>query len=658
MQFDRKYIPDHILKQLYKNLLLTRLIEEKMIAGYDEGKIGNRLCGFGQEAIAVGAALALEADEWLMADNKNIGVFVTRSMPLKQLLMRDRVCCSKGRDGTFNFISKDNYVSGKHPKLSSQMAVANGVALSYKLRKQQKVSIAFTCAQDIIQTDYEAALQSAFLWDLPVIFLIQNNLELSEKQVNGPCKKESFIDIAKRHEIEGIRIDGNNVLTVYDTIRGVREHCFRNQKSYVVEGTTMTFTPIEFANTANLIPKELFVRNKLEDPVKSYENYLLSQKLFKAADIEKIKIEFEDFIEAELDAATLVGNGTDVMDVYAPTSKIGEAAKPLLNTKHSNAKKPAAIVRSIKMQEAINEGLSPSIQEHENLVVIVQESDQPCKLITGDSDCEKLYYTSSCVSALVGVALGLSLENYKTVLEISSLNVASLGFSRLLNDLAGSYYTTGQSADVVIRVLTGTDGEELTIDQQGYEAWLIHTPGLKVVYPSNPADAKGLLIASINDPNPVVFFEHKALYETIGEVVPEALYEIELGKAKQVQSGDDVSIITYGLAVKWAVDYATDHPEISINILDLRTLLPFDYEAIRAAVSKTGKVLILHEDTLTGGVGAELSAWIGEYCFNMLDAPVMRCASLDTPVPFNKNTRETFSAHSRLHSIMQKLLNW
>jgi 2-oxoisovalerate dehydrogenase E1 component len=304
------------------------------------------------------------------------------------------------------------------------------------------------------------------------------------------------------------------------------------------------------------------------------------------------------------------------------------------------------------------------MQQHPNLILMGQDIAEyggAFKITEGfveEFGKERVRNTPLCESAIVGAALGLSLEGYKSVMEMQFADFVTDGFNQVVNNLAKIHYRWGQNADVVIRMPTGGGVGAGPFHSQSNEAWFVHTPGLKVVYPSSPEDAKGLLIAAINDPNPVMFFEHKALYRSVTGNVPEEYYEIEIGKAKVVSAGEDVSIITYGAGVHWAVEYAEAHPEISTHIVDLRTLLPLDYPAIKEAVKATGKILILHEDTMIGGIGGEISAWINENCFEWLDAPVMRCASLDTPVPFNLELEKNFLAKSRLHEVIQKLINY
>ena len=252
-----------------------------------------------------------------------------------------------------------------------------------------------------------------------------------------------------------------------------------------------------------------------------------------------------------------------------------------------------------RLIDAIKEGLHQSMQQHPNLILMGQDIAEyggAFKITEGfveEFGKERVRNTPLCESAIVGAALGLSLEGYKSMMEMQFADFVTVGFNQIINNLAKIHYRWGQNADVVIRMPTGGGVGAGPFHSQSNEAWFVHTPGLKVVYPSTPMDAKGLLIAAINDPNPVMYFEHKALYRSVSGPVPEEYYEIEIGKARHVREGDEISIITYGAGVHWAEDYAAEHPEISIDILDLRTLLPLDYMAIREAVQRTGRVLII-----------------------------------------------------------------
>ena len=670
MLFSRKDFTDEELIQFYKQLLWPRMIEEKMLVLLRQGKISKWFSGIGQEAISVGSVMAMQPDEWIMPLHRNLGVFTTRNMPLHKLFKQWQGAkdgYSKGRERSFHFGNKEHHICGMISHLGPQLAIADGVALAYKLRKEQKVSLAFTGDGGTSEGDFHEALNVAAVWDLPVIFIIENNGYGLSTPVSEQYRCESLVDKAKGYGIEGVKIDGNNILTVYETIKGVREYCIKNQKPYLVECMTFRMRGHEEASGTKYVPPELFTEWALKDPVKSLEQFLHSIQVLSDEAIAEIKENFKSAIESELNIGfnsppIIPDEDEELEDVYAiAKNKHASSITILDNSSVLNSKLKTKESRLI---DAIKEGLYQSMQHQNNLVLMGQDIAEyggAFKITEGfinEFGKERVRNTPLCESAIVGAALGLSLEGYKSVMEMQFADFVTVGFNQIINNLAKIHYRWGQNADVVIRMPTGAGVGAGPFHSQSNEAWFAHTPGLKVVYPATPMDAKGLLIAAINDPNPVMYFEHKALYRSITGAVPVDYYEVEIGKARQVRTGDDISIITYGAGVHWAEDYAAEHPELSIYILDLRTLLPLDYAAIREAVKRTGKVLILHEDTLTGGIGGELSAWINEHCFDMLDAPVMRCASLDTPVPFNIELEKQFLAKARLKEAIQKLLHY
>ena len=660
MQFHRQNLGNDELVSIYKKLLLPRMIEEKMLVLLRQGRISKWFSGIGQEAIAVGATLALQQDEWIMPLHRNLGVFTSRKMPLSKLFMQwqgNKEGYSKGRERSFHFGTKEHHICGMISHLGPQLAIADGVALAYKLRKENKVSLAFTGDGGTSEGDFHEALNTAAVWDLPVIFIIENNGYGLSTPVNEQYRCKSLIEKAAGYGMEGVQIDGNNILAVLDTIKGVREYCIRNQKPYLVECMTFRMRGHEEASGTKYVPKELFEEWEKKDPVKNYEQYLVSENILTPAQVEAVKTETKSYIETELSIAynakpLVPDDKEEINDVYAPgvkqqTSNHGQEAGP-----------------EKRFIDGIKDALHQSMIRHPNLVLMGQDIAEyggAFKITEGfvqEFGKERVRNTPLCESAIVGTALGLSLEGYKAMMEMQFADFVTVGFNQIINNLAKIHYRWGQNADVVIRMPTGGGVGAGPFHSQSNEAWFAHTPGLKVVYPSTPADAKGLLIAAINDPNPVMYFEHKALYRSVSGPVPDEYYEVEIGKARLVQDGEDISIITYGSGVHWAMDYAKNNTEISIHILDLRTLLPLDYDAIREAVSATGKVLLLHEDTLTGGIGGEIAAWIAEHCFQYLDAPVMRCASLDTPVPFNLELEKKFMAYSRLDGLVKKLVNY
>jgi len=665
MNFDRKHLSKEQLLDIYKSILLPRLIEEKMLLLLRQGKISKWFSGIGQEAIAVGATLALEQDEWIMPLHRNLGVFTSRKMPLSKLFMQwqgSKNGYSKGRERSFHFGSKEHHVCGMISHLGPQLAIADGVALAYKLRHGStgsplKVSLAFSGDGGTSEGDFHEALNVAAVWDLPVIFIIENNGYGLSTPVNEQYRCESLVDKAKGYGMEGVKIDGNNVLEVHDTIKGVRDYCIKNQKPYLIECMTFRMRGHEEASGTKYVPKELFEEWSKKDPVANYESYLLDEKVLDETSVTHLREEIKNDIEKELkigfaDEAVNVDSKEELKDMYTPQA-VADYRPSTINHRTTP--------NDIRFIDAIKEGLHQSMQQHENLILMGQDIAEyggAFKITEGlvnEFGKERVRNTPLCESAIVGTALGLSLEGYKSMMEMQFADFATVGFNQIINNLAKIHYRWGQNADVVIRMPTGAGVGAGPFHSQSNEAWFIHTPGLKVVYPSTPEDAKGLLIAAINDPNPVMYFEHKVLYRSISGKVPSEYYEIEIGKARLVQQGEDISIITYGAGVHWATKYSEENKNFSIDILDLRTLLPLDYEAIKQSVKRTGKVLILHEDTMIGGIGGEIAAWISEHCFELLDAPVMRCASLDTAIPFNMELEKNFLANARLDELIKKL---
>ncbi|MBS1918106.1 MAG: dehydrogenase E1 component subunit alpha/beta [Bacteroidetes bacterium] len=665
MHFDRKDLSSEQLIDIYKSILLPRMIEEKMLVLLRQGKISKWFSGIGQEAIAVGATLALQDDEWIMPLHRNLGVFTSRKMPLHKLFMQwqgSKNGYSKGRERSFHFGSKEHHICGMISHLGPQLAIADGVALAYKLHKENKISLAFSGDGGTSEGDFHEALNVAAVWDLPVIFIIENNGYGLSTPVNEQYRCKSLVDKAAGYGMEGVQIDGNNVLTVYDTIKGVREYCIKNQKPYLIECMTFRMRGHEEASGTKYVPKELFEEWGKKDPVANYESFLLQENILNENSVIHLREEIKNHIEEEVkigfaDEAIVPESNEEIGDVYA--KRLIANSESSIDIHHS-----PFTVHNIRFIDAIKEGLHQSMQKNPNLILMGQDIAEyggAFKITEGlvnEFGKERVRNTPLCESAIVGSALGLSLEGFKSVMEMQFADFATVGFNQIINNLAKIYYRWGQHADVVIRMPTGAGVGAGPFHSQSNEAWFVHTPGLKVVYPSTPEDAKGLLIAAINDPNPVLYFEHKALYRSVSGDVPGEYYETGIGKAKNVRTGNDISIITYGAGVHWATKYAEENPDLSIDILDLRTLLPLDYDAIKESVSRTGKVLLLHEDTLIGGIGGEISAWINEHCFELLDAPVMRCASLDTPVPFNIELEKNFLANARLNEYVRKLMEY
>jgi 2-oxoisovalerate dehydrogenase E1 component len=673
MEFNKKNLSNEELILIYKNLLLARMIEEKMLVLLRQGKIGKWFSGIGQEAIAVGSTLALDENEWVLPLHRNLGVFTSRGLPLHQLFMQWQGSINgytKGRERSFHFGSKQYHICGMISHLGPQLAIADGLALAHKLNKENKVSLVYTGEGGTSEGDFHEALNMAAVWDLPVIFLIENNGYALSTPTDEQYRCKRLTDKAKGYGMEGICIDGNNVLTVYDTIKGVREYCIKNQKPYLIECNTFRMRGHEEASGIKYVPEELLEEWSKKDPVKNYEQWLVSGSFLNEMQVADKRNELKQYIEDELSIASqtiemIADVNEELNDVYAKKSDVqhqistGTETQPDQGTEIGN--KPRREKRFI---DAIKEGLHQSMQHHPSLIIMGQDIAAyggAFKITEGfvqEFGKERVRNTPLCESAVIGIALGLSMEGFKSVVEIQFADFVTAGFNQIVNNVAKIHYRWAQNADIVIRMPTGAGVGGGPFHSQSNEAWFTHVPGLKVVYPSSPRDAKGLLIAAINDAGPVLYFEHKALYRSLSGIVDDEYFEVEIGKAMLLEKGTDISIITYGAGVHWALEYAQQHRDISFDILDLRTLQPLDYPAIKYTVAQTGKVLILHEDTLFGGIGGEISAWINEHCFEMLDAPIMRCASLDTPVPFNSKLEENFLAKSRIDEYVVRLMNY
>ncbi len=659
MEFQKKGLSKEQLISIYKELLRPRMIEEKMLVLLRQGRISKWFSGIGQEAIAVGATMALEQDEYIFPLHRNLGVFTARNVPFAQLFKQwqgSKNGFSKGRERSFHFGTNEYHICGMISHLGPQLALADGVALAHKLNKDKKVSLAFSGDGGTSEGDFHEALNVAAVWGLPVIFIIENNGYGLSTPVNEQYACAQLADRAVGYGMKGITIDGNNILDVFHSIKEARQYCIEQQKPILIECMTFRMRGHEEASGVKYVPKELFEILGQKDPLSNYESFLKNEKILSPEQIETLRSavqqEIEDGIaEGFAEPAIVPNTEEEINDLYRAHN--GAARAPQSNKSSE-----------MKMIQAISDGLNIAMEKYPKLVLMGQDIAEyggAFKVTEGFVERfgkERVRNTPICESAIVGAALGLSLKGYKSMMEMQFADFVTVGFNQIVNNLAKIHYRWGQNADVVIRMPTGAGVGAGPFHSQSNEAWFVKTPGLKVVYPSNPEDAKGLLIASFDDPNPVIFFEHKALYRSISGQVPEGDYSIEIGKAKTVKCGDELSIITYGAGVHWALEYAEKHPELSIDILDLRTLLPLDYEAIRATVNRTGKVMILHEDTLIGGIGGELSAWISEHCFDSLDAPIMRCASLDTPIPFSIELEQNFLAKSRMHEVIQKLLSY
>ena len=641
---------------IYKQLVLPRIIEEKMLILLRQGKITKWFSGWGQEAVSVGCAYAMAAHEYILPMHRNLGVFTTRQIPLQRLFAQFQGKAdgyTKGRDRSFHFGTQEHKLVGMISHLGPQLGIADGIALSSKVRKNQDATLVFTGDGGASEGDFHEALNVAAVWQLPVIFAIENNRWGLSTPSSEQFRCKQFIDKGIGYGMDAIQVDGNNILAVIETVRQIRAQIQENPRPFILELMTFRMRGHEEASGTKYYPEGLQTEWESKDPVSNFEAYLLQEGVLDAQTIESIKQQYKEDIQHAFDQANAAPQiipdlAQERNDVYAP-----HTFEPVAPTEAST---------EVRFIDAIQDGLREAMHKHPELVLMGQDIAEyggAFKVTEGFVEIfgkDRVRNTPLCESAIIGAGLGLSISGMKAMVEMQFADFVTVGFNQIVNNLAKMHWRWGQNADVVVRMPTGAGTAAGPFHSQSNEAWFVHTPGLKVVYPSNPQDAKGLLLAAFEDPNPVLFFEHKFLYRSLKGEVPAGYYNTPIGKAALAKEGQDLTIITYGLGVHWALDAAAQRPDHTFEILDLRTLLPLDVEAIIAAAGKTGRVLVLHEDTLTAGIGGEVVALVNEYCFAQLDAPVLRVASLDTPVPFAADLEQQYLASSRLLSTIDKLL--
>ncbi|UKM64059.1 dehydrogenase E1 component subunit alpha/beta [Flavobacteriaceae bacterium GSB9] len=645
-----------IMLELYKNLLKPRMIEEKMLVLLRQGKLSKWFSGIGQEAISVGVAMAMQSDEYILPMHRNLGVFTTRNIPLYRLFSQWQGKASgftKGRDRSFHFGTQQYKIVGMISHLGPQLGVANGIALASKLKNKNQVTAVFTGEGGTSEGDFHEALNIASVWQLPVLFCIENNGYGLSTPTNEQYQCENLADRALGYNMESHIIDGNNILEVYSKVKAIAESIRKNPRPVLLEFKTFRVRGHEEASGTKYVSKSLIEAWEAKDPIVNFENYLKENNLLDSVEVETIKAsiskEINEHLEVSFDEDSILFN------------KINELNDVFQEFFYQEINKNSDCVE-IRFVDAVSEGLKQSMERHNNLILMGQDIAEyggVFKITEGFVETfgkDRVRNTPICESGIVETAMGLSVAGIKSVVEMQFADFVSSGFNPIVNYLAKVHYRWGQNADVVIRMPCGGDVGAGPFHSQTNEAWFTKTPGLKVVYPAFPCDAKGLLATAINDPNPVLFFEHKGLYRSVRQKVPTGYYTLPFGKAALLEEGNQITIVSYGAAVHWVLEVLEKHPDISADIIDLRTLQPLDTETIYKSVKKTGKCIILQEDSLFGGIASDISALIMEHCFEYLDAPVKRVASLETPIPFASALEERYLSKSRFEGELLKLV--
>lgn len=658
MEAPSEMLTKEILLDLYKKLLKPRLIEEKMLILIRQGKVSKWFSGIGQEAIAVGVTSILQPDEYILPMHRNLGVFTSRNIPLHRLFSQWQGKANgftKGRDRSFHFGTQEYNIVGMISHLGPQLGIADGIALANKLRKENKITAVFTGEGATSEGDFHEALNVASVWDLPVLFIIENNGYGLSTPTREQYKCENLADRALGYGMESHILDGNNILEVYTKLSKIAEDMRVNPRPVLIEMKTFRMRGHEEASGTKYIPQELFDEWKIKDPIARFKVYLEEEGFLSTELDAEIRKELKDEIDTHWkmtqDEGEIEANlQTELNDVYKPYEY--QHFEAGIETKNS------------RFIDAIAEGLKQSFDRHDNLVIMGQDIAEyggAFKVTEGFVDLfgkEKIRNTPICESIIVSAAAGLSINKYKAIVEMQFADFVSTGFNPIVNLLAKQHYRWNEHADVVVRMPCGAGSGAGPFHSQTNEAWFTKTPGLKVVYPAFPVDAKGLLNTAINDPNPVIFFEHKNLYRSKSQDVPANYYTIPFGQAALINEGTDITIISYGAGVHWAMEALDKHSNISADLIDLRTLQPLDYETIKKSVQKTNKVLILQEDSLFGGIASDLSAWIMEECFEYLDAPVKRVGSIETPIPFMDQLEAQYLPKERFEKDLLLLLQY
>jgi 2-oxoisovalerate dehydrogenase E1 component len=637
-------------------MLKSRLIEEKMLILLRQGKISKWFSGIGQEAISVGVTMALNTDEYILPMHRNLGVFTTREIPLHRLFSQWQGKAggfTKGRDRSFHFGTQDYKIIGMISHLGPQLGVADGIALSHILKKEAKLTAVFSGDGGTSEGDFHEALNVASVWSLPVLFCIENNGYGLSTPSNEQYNCESIADRGVGYGMESHIIEGNNVMEVFSTVDAIAKSVRKNPRPVLIEFKTFRMRGHEEASGTKYVAQELLNAWAQKDPISNFETYLILEGEITQSEIDDFKEAFKNDIQDGLqlafdEPAIIPDLETELSDVYKPFEYI--------------ATEPASNQETKRLIDAISEGLRQSMEVHSDLVIMGQDIAEYggvfkiTEHFVEQFGKARVRNTPICESAIVEAAMGLSIAGIKSVVEMQFADFVSSGFNPVVNYLAKSHYRWGQAADIVVRMPCGAGVAAGPFHSQTNEAWFTKTPGLKVVYPAFPYDAKGLLATAINDPNPVLFFEHKALYRSIRQEVPTDYFTLPFGVASLLKKGSEVTIITYGAAVHWALETLEKYPHISADLIDLRTLQPLDFETILASIKKTNKAIILQEDSLFGSIASDISSQLMEQAFEFLDAPVKRVASIETPIPFASALEQQYLAKRTFEQELLALL--
>jgi 2-oxoisovalerate dehydrogenase E1 component len=615
----------------------------------------------GQEAIAVGLTSALDDEDYLLPMHRNLGLFTTRGVDLYRLfcqLLGKADGFTEGRDRSFHFGVPEKRIVGMISHLAATMPIADGLALASKLRDSGFVAASFCGDGATSEGEFHEAMNLAAVWELPVIFMIENNGYGLSTPTNEQYACEDLVDRARGYGMRGVTIDGNDIFDVMDAVTKAREHALNGEPT-LIEAKTFRMRGHEEASGTFYVPDEKFEKWGEKDPINRFAGWLKEEELISGDDeLASIREEVDNSFEPQLERAL---NADD------PVFSLAEQ-KERLFTSVELPKAPSSNGSSSEKRfvDAIQFSLKQAFEEDDEFVILGQDIAEyggVFKVTEGFVDQfgkDRIRNTPIIEAGALGCGVGLALEGFKAVVEMQFADFISCGYNQIINNISKAQYRWMPPLNITIRAPHGAGVGAGPYHSQSPEGWFMQHPGLKIVVPSTVEDAQNLLYSALHDPNPVLFFEHKKLYRSIREVTPDQCMPEELGKAKIRREGSNATIITYGMGVHWAQEIADEYADkgIEIEIVDLRCLAPLDFETVKQSVAKTNKVLLLQEPSTTLGPMSELSSLITEQCFEHLDAPVLRCSSLDMPVPFSPKLEKHYLADDRLKETLDKLLGY
>jgi 2-oxoisovalerate dehydrogenase E1 component len=648
------------LRALARALLEPRVIEEKMLTLIRRGRIAKWFSGYGQESIAMGTTWALGDRDYILPMHRNLGVWTTRGVDRERLfcqLMGKEGGFTNGRDRTFHFGLPEKNIVGMISHMAAMLPVACGLGQAIRYRDEDRVACAFCGDGGSREGDFHEALNLASVWDLPVVFLIENNGYGLSTPTDEAVAPDDIADAAAGYDMPGVVVDGNDVFSVIDAVRKARAHAL-TEGPVLLEMKTFRVRGHEEASGTAYVPDKLIAEWKQKDPIDRFVEAVQEEGALDPEEIEamrtELKTNIDDLAEWALDQPEPSSTPETERDaVFAPAPNVAPPDDD-------------ADTEETRFIDAIQDGLWEAMQADEDIIVMgqdVAEYGGAFKVTDGfveEFGKERVRNTPIIEDGAIGAGMGLAIEDLPAVVEMQYADFVSCGFNQTVNNLATTHYRWGQPLNVTLRMPFGGGIGAGPFHSQSMEAWFAHTPGLKVVVPATPRDAKGLLHTALNDPNPVLFFEHKKLYRSIRGQVPTESYSLPFGQARIAREGTDATIVAYGLGVHWALEEAEHQAEVNgadLEVVDLRTLIPWDRETVRESLEKTNRLLVLHQATRTAGFGAELAAELGEIGFKLLDAPITRVAAEDLPVPNAKPLEdEIFSAQARLRPKVEELL--